>query len=207
MQEFLRAADRLAGLPGDPPVDEACGELQAEEAEFRAAMDDDFNTAKATGVLFDLVREGNRLLHAADQGRNLTSPTLVALRRVAMLLRRLGGVLGLDLRGGRLVTATLRAVPLTRSASEAQAELGRLLQATAMAPADLEGRLVTVLQELLAHREAARGAKAWAEADQIRQALSAHGFRIEDTRTATHAISEFVGEQRRSSIDVTLVKA
>jgi len=207
VQEFLRAADRLAGLPGDPPVDEACGELHAEEAEFRAAMDDDFNTAKATGVLFDLVREGNRLLHATDQGRSLTLPTLVALRRVATLLRRLGGVLGLDLRGGRLVTSTLRAVPLTRSASEAQAELGQLLQATAMAPADLEGRLVTVLQELLAHREAARGSKAWAEADRIRHALSAHGFRIEDTRTATHAISEFVGEQRRSPIDVTLVKA
>ena len=207
VQEFLRAADRLGGLPGDPPMEEACGELHAEEAEFRAAMDDDFNTAKATGVLFDLVREGNRLLHAANQGRSLTPTTLVALRRVATLLRRLGGVLGLDLRGGRLVTTALRAVPLTRSASEAQAELGQLLQATAMAPADLEGRLVTVLQELLAHREAARGAKAWAEADRIRQALSAHGFRIEDTRTATHAISEFVGEQRRSPIDVTLVKA
>ena len=105
------------------------------------------------------------------------------------------------------MTTALRAVPLTRSASEAQAELGQLLQATAMAPADLEGRLVTVLQELLAHREAARGAKAWAEADRIRHVLSAHGFRIEDTRTATHAISEFVGEQRRSPIDVTLVKA
>jgi cysteinyl-tRNA synthetase len=207
VQEFLRAAERLAGRAGGPPVDEIGGELHAEEAVFRAAMDDDFNTAKATGVLFDLVREGNRLLHAADQGRSLTPLTLEALRRVATLLRRLGGVLGLDLRGGKLVTSTLRAVPLTRSASEAQAELGRLLQATAMAPADLEGRLVSVLQELLAHREAARQAKAWAEADRIRQTLSAHGFRIEDTRTATHAISEFAGERGRSSIDVTLVKA
>ncbi len=33
---------------------------------FAAAMDDDFNTAEAMGVLFDLVREGNRHLDAGE---------------------------------------------------------------------------------------------------------------------------------------------
>jgi len=37
--------------------------LYALEAEFRAAMDDDFNTARALAVYFDLVREINTLVH------------------------------------------------------------------------------------------------------------------------------------------------
>ena len=35
-------------------------------AEFRTAMDDDFNTAGAMAVLFDVVREGNRLLDSGE---------------------------------------------------------------------------------------------------------------------------------------------
>lgn len=209
IQEFLRAVDRLAaqGSVQARIGEEPGGELHPAEAEFRAAMDDDFNTAKATGVLFDLVREGNRLLHEADQGATPRPVTLAALHRTAALLRRLGGVLGLDLRGGRSVTSSLSSIPLIRPAADALAELGHLLRAKEAGPADLEERLTAVVLELLAHREAARKAKAWDEADRIRQTLSAHGFRIEDTRTATHGISEFPMERRRPSIDVTVVKA
>ena len=46
---------------------------------FKAAMDDDFNTAEASAVLFELANEVNRSKSAADAG----------------LLRALGGVLGL----------------------------------------------------------------------------------------------------------------
>jgi cysteinyl-tRNA synthetase len=48
-------------------------------ARFRAAMDDDFNTAEATAVLFELASEVNRTRSAADAG----------------LLKALAGVLGL----------------------------------------------------------------------------------------------------------------
>ncbi|HSB79634.1 MAG TPA: cysteine--tRNA ligase [Candidatus Methylomirabilis sp.] len=209
LQEFLRAVDRLTppGSSQAPIEQESGGALHPAEAEFRAAMDDDFNTAKATGVLFDLVREGNRLLHEADQDAPPRSVSLAPLHRTAALLRRLGGVLGLDLQSGRSVASKLSAVPLTRPAAEALTELGQLLQAEGAGPADLEARLTAVVLELLAHREAARKARAWGEADRIRETLSAHGFRIEDTRTATHAISDVPMERRRPPIDVTVVKA
>src|SRR5690606_27917768 len=48
-------------------------------ARFRAAMDDDFNTAEAVAVLFELANEVNRTRDAARAG----------------LLKALGGVLGL----------------------------------------------------------------------------------------------------------------
>ncbi|HYL81088.1 MAG TPA: DALR domain-containing protein, partial [Candidatus Acidoferrum sp.] len=208
-QEFLRAVDRLAS-PGSSQSSieaEAEGELHPAEAEFRAAMDDDFNTAKATGVLFDLVREGNRLLQETAQEGTPRPASLAALQRTATLLRRLGGVLGLDLHGSRSVRSSLSSIALMRPAADALTELGQLLQAKQPESADLEGRLTDVVLELLAHREAARKAKAWDEADRIRQTLFAHGFRMEDTRTATHAISEFPREQGRPSIDVTVIKA
>jgi cysteinyl-tRNA synthetase len=56
------------------------------EGEFRAAMDDDFNSAKAIGALFDFSREVNRAL---DEGREPEA------RAGAGALIRLGGILGL----------------------------------------------------------------------------------------------------------------
>ena len=57
-----------------------------------------------------------------------------------------------------------------------------------------------------AQREAARKAKAWAAADTIRQALIAHGFRLEDSKSATHAVSEFAEALRLPAVAVTLVR-
>jgi len=54
---------------------------------FREAMDDDFNTAKAMGILFDLARDINQ---AADSGSDISA--------AAGLLQELGGgVMGLRL--------------------------------------------------------------------------------------------------------------
>ena len=55
---------------------------------FTAAMDDDFNTAEALSVLFDLARELNR----AKQGEQADADRAV---RLAGELKHLGGVLGL----------------------------------------------------------------------------------------------------------------
>ena len=54
------------------------------EQDFRAAMDDDFNTPGALGVMFDLVREINRL-RDSDFAR---------ASQLGMLLRELGDILG-----------------------------------------------------------------------------------------------------------------
>jgi cysteinyl-tRNA synthetase len=69
----------LRDLPPDDAVDDAYRER------FVAAMDDDFNTAEAVAVLFELAREINR---ARD-----SDPARAA--RLGATLRGLGGVLGL----------------------------------------------------------------------------------------------------------------
>ncbi len=61
---------------------------------FEAAMDDDFNTAVAIGVLFDLVRHTNRLLRDNASSQNLFANV--------DLIKELGGVLGLFECPGRM---------------------------------------------------------------------------------------------------------
>jgi cysteinyl-tRNA synthetase len=68
-------------------------------------------------------------------------------------------------------------------------------------------KLGEVVRELLALREVARKQKAWAEADTIRRALAASGIRVDDTRQACHAISEFSPERGLPAVNVSLVKA
>ena len=63
----------------------ARGVAEAERL-FHEAMDDDFNSAKALGHLFDLARDVNR---AFDEGADREA------RSAAQTLKRLGGVLGL----------------------------------------------------------------------------------------------------------------
>ncbi len=70
----------LRGLPAA----EAAGGV-AFETRFREAMDDDFNTPEALAVLFDLVREINRLKESDMDGA----------AGLGAVLRELGGVLGI----------------------------------------------------------------------------------------------------------------
>ena len=217
IQDFLRAVERLGAEM--PAADSSVGwapetaqedlhpeDLHPAEAAFRKTMDDDFNTARATGVLFDLVREGNRLLQGPGRAGAPEPGTVRALREAAGLLRRLGAVLGLDLRGDGPIVSAFGSVRLERPADEALQELAALLRPEGSRPGDLERRLTSVVQELLAQREATRKAKAWAAADTIRQALIAHGFRLEDSKSATHAVSEFAEALRLPAVAVTLVR-
>jgi cysteinyl-tRNA synthetase len=71
----------LRGLPIlDVPIDEGW------RARFEQAMDDDFNTPEALGVLFELAREINRLRDENDEA---------AAERLGASLRQLGGLLGI----------------------------------------------------------------------------------------------------------------
>ena len=79
-----KALDRLytalRGLPDAEP-----GEADVYVEKFNAAMDDDFNTPEALAVLFELVREINRVRQADEQ----------KAARMAAELKRLGGILGI----------------------------------------------------------------------------------------------------------------
>ncbi len=62
------------------------------EDDFRAAMDEDFNTPQALAVLFELVGESNRLISGG-----INEATRTALTETYALLLRLAGVLGITL--------------------------------------------------------------------------------------------------------------
>ncbi|MBK1731663.1 cysteine--tRNA ligase [Thiococcus pfennigii] len=84
LQQARGALTRFyTALRGLPPAEPAGGEAFSER--FHAAMDDDFATPEALAVLFDLVREINRL-RADDEARAAA---------LGAELRRLGDVLGI----------------------------------------------------------------------------------------------------------------
>ena len=97
LESAEKGADRLARAANR--ADEAAlsaGMLEADSyrRQFTEAMDDDFNSAKAIGILFDLAREINQ---AADNGKNITEA------------RKLLKQLAAEVMGLRLVTEESKA--------------------------------------------------------------------------------------------------
>ncbi|HHW43737.1 MAG TPA: cysteine--tRNA ligase, partial [Desulfotomaculum sp.] len=159
--ERIRNSIRLLHEALDRPVrnglkeedDQFLAAMAKYEREFGAAMDDDFNTALAIGILFELAREVNAYLHDREG-----LPAGKALERAMDLFRSFNQVLGI-----------LRVDETT----------GRFLQEEkAGGGDDLAGALMDLL---LAVRQQARAKKDWATADRIRDGLKELGILLEDT--------------------------
>ncbi len=95
-------------------------QIAAAEADYRAAMDDDFNTAGALAALFELVRGINR---ARDEGA--ATADLQAARAKAI---ELSGVLGLQLVQSNQTAGTIAAAPFIDLLVETRAELRKAKQ-------------------------------------------------------------------------------
>jgi len=112
---------------------------------FEQALNDDFNTASAVSVLFDLARDINRAKAEVREEQHA----------LASLLRYLGAVIGLLQDDA---DKFLKSGPGTKST----------------------GLSDTAIDELIEQRLQARASKDWANADRIRDELSAAGIIIED---------------------------
>ncbi|QGX38960.1 cysteine--tRNA ligase [Permianibacter aggregans] len=130
-------------LRGLPVTSKLAGESY--ETRFREAMDDDFNVPEAIAVLFDLVREINRL-RANDEH---------AAAEHAAMFRRLAAVLGI---------CQSDPESFFKQGSDDEAE---------------------EIEALIAERLAAKKAKNFARADEIRKELSECGIVLEDSATGT----------------------
>ena len=150
VQDAAAAVERLWAFrrrvgDGDAPADAAA------LAEFTAAMDDDFNTARAMAVLFEVVREGNRHLDSGEDA----GPYAAAFDEITSVLGLVPSATGIDDLAGPL--------------AEAAAEFG-----TGAGSPD------EIIAALIGRRAAAREARDWATADAVRDRLAGLGVTLED---------------------------
>ena len=120
-------------------------------------MDDDFNTARAIGCLFDTIR----LINASLVGKKAEVSAAV-LEQTEKALREIGAVLGLFIE-----------------------EPDHYLRFDREREAVKRGLAIAEIEALIAERRSARDAKEWQRADEIRKDLADRGVILKDTPTAT----------------------
>ncbi|MDD2388794.1 MAG: cysteine--tRNA ligase [Desulfobacterales bacterium] len=127
---------------------------------FCEAMDDDFNSARGIGILFDSVRAINRLLDDYPDG--LPSDALDTLRRDYADIMNIGSILGILFDSPEDYFDQKKSQGLAR---------------TSIDPAAID--------QLIQDRADARKAKDWARADQIKKQLSDMNIILEDRPEGT----------------------
>jgi cysteinyl-tRNA synthetase len=158
--ELLREiAEGRTETPAEPAAKdgEMAAELQLLRERFVDSMDDDFNTARAIGHLFDAIRLVNASL--AGKMPAVSRGTCVQAEKA---LREIGSVLGLF---GQESDDYL--------CQDRERESGK------------RGLAVAEIERLIAERRDARAAKAWQRADEIRKDLAARGVILRDTPDST----------------------
>ena len=163
LKESEKALDKIYGVV--KRIDQETGTADSGELPggeywqtFCAAMDDDFNTAKGVGILFNLVKEANRVV---DEG-GTSAKAAESLATLAADLARMGGILG-------ILNQPWRAFFEQRSKNQ--------LQQVTLAP--------EAIDLLVAQRTAARKEKDWKRADEIRKQLEKDGIILEDKADGT----------------------
>ena len=103
LRSLKEEADRIAarGTPAPGPDGGLFEQVAAQRARFEAAMDDDFNTPQALGVLFDLTHQLHAAREQVAQGAVGAGAFLMGVGELVMLSQ----VLGLLETGGRRSTA------------------------------------------------------------------------------------------------------
>lgn len=132
------------------------GRLDALQRSFEAAMDDDFNTALAIGVIFDLAREVNTAVQ--QLGATLSPADRTALlkaKELFVLFNKVMAICKADQNTGEIILDD--------------------------APEDNTGLAEGLINLVIEVRQEARKKKDWAAADRIRDGLKELGIILEDT--------------------------
>jgi len=152
---LVQRLDQEAGIT-DSKVTGSAGKHWSD---FCEAMNDDFNTAKGVGVIFNLVKEGNRIL---DKG-SLSTQARGKLEELFADLKKMAGILGILQQPWKVFF---------------DARTDRQLQDITLSSEEIDA--------LVAERTAARKNKDWQRADEIRDSLAEKGIVLEDKADGTH---------------------
>ena len=150
LRAVVTEAERLAarGTPPPGPDGGLFDQVAAHRARFEAAMDDDFNTPQALGVLFDLARTLQSARAQVGEGQLGAGAFLMGAGELVSLGRSIG----------------LLAAPAPKGG------------------AALDPQLKARIDSLVYLRQEARTRRDFAEADRLRQELTALGVHVEDSR-------------------------
>src|SRR5712671_114589 len=162
--ERLRTFDsriRMSQLPAgtNPVAQEAAAKAKQE---MRAGMEDDLNTAYASGAIFDMVREANTLADRGELREGDKAPFLEALQQFDEIF----AVLKDD--DAEKMKATMEWARSHGILKDSE------IPADAMSDADVN--------RLIEERNAAKKARDFARSDAIRKQLSDGGIIVEDTK-------------------------
>ncbi|MCJ7426374.1 MAG: cysteine--tRNA ligase [Dehalococcoidales bacterium] len=161
LEAAVKAAERLRrAVSRDDSGSGEAFDAESYRKQFIEAMDDDFNTAQALAVLFDLASAINQ---AGDAGVSIgqAQGTLVSLAREVLGLK-LPRTTYLELTERILIRDTVKATVI---------------------PDTVNKRVSRLIEERLKCREE----KKWQRADEIRKKLDELGVVLEDTKAGTRA--------------------
>ena len=160
LDKIYALLDRINKIMDLPPAADGSTKEGEYWKRFCEAMDDDFNSAKGTGILFDAVRSLNRMLDENES--NLSSDLKESIQRGYSDILNIGDILGI-----------LNEAP----ADYLNDQKVKGLEKEAIDPDFVEA--------LIQKRNAARDAKDWAMADQIRNQLTEMNIILEDRSDGT----------------------
>jgi cysteinyl-tRNA synthetase len=135
---------------------------------MKASLADDLNTAEALGAMFDLVREANS---AADAGQLRQENLAPLLHAIASFDQIFAVMEDTDAEKIRRVVAWAKEEGRIREASEETIEASKAMELSA-----------AKIEDLIAQRNAAKKARNFARADEIRNELASAGIILEDTK-------------------------
>ncbi len=175
MQQAMTGLDRLyeclaavESLPAGTVSDDAeqiasakdIKKLEEIEDRFQKAMNNDFNTALAQGILFESVKVMNKIRRQAAETLNATDYEL--LTKSAQTITKLAAIMGI-----------LQENPKTYLAAKKSAMLAEI---------DISEEEI---QNLITERNQARNDKNWARSDEIRDQLLKHNIELKDSAEGT----------------------
>ncbi len=147
---FKRIEERIDTVPPEEQI--KTGDCWKQ---FSEAMNDDFNSAKGIGVIFETVHKINRMLD--KEGADISPDTLKTILIARTDILKAGHLLGIANENQETYFADKKSQGLSSESLDPE-----------------------MINEMLAERAAARKAKNWEKADQIRQQLDSMKILIQD---------------------------